>query len=89
MAAIGVALLAQVRRALDQQPSLGGTMRRMAVEAVLTHRLVFPQQRAALFRMAVVADLVDPEFLQQLRTRRTMRVVAVAAHHLALADRVM
>ena len=62
----------------------------MAVQAVVAHRLMFPQHRPALVGMAVVARFVDGEFLQQLiPDRRTVRIVAVAAYDFALPHRMM
>src|SRR5690242_4168376 len=89
MTTVRVAVLAQVRRALDEQARLRRAMRRMAVQAVLANRLMFPQYRATLLGVTVVAGLVDREFFQQLRTWRAVRVVAVGADDLALANRVM
>ena len=66
-----------------------GAVRRVAVQAVLANRLVFPQHRTALIGMAGVAGLVDREFFEQLGTSRTMRVMAIRANHFALTHRVM
>ena len=52
---------------LYHQARFVGAVRRVAVQAVVAHRLMFPQQRPALVGVAVVAGLVDGEFLQQLR----------------------
>ena len=86
---IRVAVLAQEGRSLDQQIRLVRAVRRMAVQAAFADRKVLPQQRAALLRVAVVASLVDRNFLQQLRSRRAVRVVAVGANHLRLANRMV
>jgi hypothetical protein len=84
-----VALLAQEWRARLQQVFHHGAVRIVAVAAILGHRLVLVDKRAALFRVAVVAGVVDAVASQQLRPDRTVRLVAVGAAHLALGQRVM
>src|SRR5215467_5856159 len=56
---IGVALLAQPRPRDLQQEVVDRTVRIMAIQAVLSDRGMLPQERAALFRMAFVAIVVD------------------------------
>src|SRR5512142_1145729 len=83
-----VAFLAQEGRARFQQGLDIGSVRRMAVGAVLGHRLVFPQERPALFGVAGVTGLGHRCLLQQLGTGPSMRIVAVGTHDLAGVDRV-
>src|SRR5205814_3370629 len=85
MARRGVALLAQQRGALGQQRGSHGAVHGVAQRAVLGHRRVLPQQRAALLGMAAGAGLVDGGLVQHRWARRAVRVVAVAAGHLAEA----
>ena len=58
MARHRMALLAQQRRILLQPRLIDRTVRVMAQGAVLGHRRMLPQERAALFRVAGVAGLV-------------------------------
>ena len=78
-----MALLAKEWRSGLQQVVAGGAVGRMAIRAVICDGAVFPQERAALFGMAGVAGLIDRCFDQQLRSDGSMRVVAIAAGHLA------
>ena len=78
-------VLAKERHFLDQHAGLGAAMRVMAIRAIVPDRLVFPQIWAALFRMALVAGLVD-RVLGQVTARPTVRVVAVRTHDLAFPD---
>jgi hypothetical protein len=49
----------------------------MAVAAVLLNRSMLPQERTALFRVAVIALLIDGIALQITGSGRTMRLVTV------------
>src|SRR4029453_12718876 len=82
-----VALLAEIRSCGDQQLVLVGSVGLMAVDAVLADRRVLPQHRAALLRVARVADVVDRIGVQERSGRRPVRIVAVDARHLALGQR--
>src|SRR5581483_4625490 len=84
-----VALLAEPGRARRQERRQVGAVRRVAVRAALDGRLVLPQIRAALVRVAGPAGLVDGVLLHHARAGRAVRVVAIGARHLALADRVV
>src|SRR6185436_19613385 len=59
VARVGVALLAQVRDLGLLQLEVVRAVRGVAVQAVLPHRRMLPQERAALLGMAGVALLVD------------------------------
>ena len=51
-------------------------VRIMAIQTVVTHWLVLPQQWAALLGMALVASLVDRSLFQQFVCRTAVRIVA-------------
>lgn len=78
-----VALLAQVGLSADQQVLVIRAMRRMAVGTVFLYRRVFPQKGPALFRMAVIALLVNRVADQVSRTGPAVWLVAVGARHQA------
>ena len=61
----------------------------MAIGAILADGLMFPKQRAALISMARIAKIRNAHVAQHIRTRRAVRVVAIRADHLALANRVV
>jgi len=84
-----MAVVTQERHLFFQQTSILRTVRRMAVGAIFTHRLMFPQERAALLGMAVVANFRHAHFFEQLRSGGTVRIVAIRADHFTLANRVM
>lgn len=65
-----------------------GTMHPMTQSAILNHRIVFPQERTAFFRMAGITIVVYRVLLQTGWPHSAMGVVAVAANQLVLADRV-
>ena len=64
-------------------------MRVMAVRTVLGDRLMGVYERTALLHVAGVAGLVHAIALHELRPDRTVRIVAIAAAHLAFGYRVM
>ena len=57
LASDAVAGRAEEIHLLDQQPWFVGAVRRVTIQAVVAHRLMFPQQRPALVGVAVVASL--------------------------------
>src|SRR5512142_217800 len=81
--------LAEPRQLRDEQTLVIRSVRRVARRAVLANGRVFPQERAALVRVAGVTKLVDRIRFQKSALRVRMRVVTVAAVELSLADRVM
>lgn len=62
---------------------------RVAGGAVLLHRGMFPEERAALFGVTLVAGLVEDVGLDVLVRGRPVRIVTIGATDLALADRVV
>ena len=64
-----VAVLAQPGCALFEQGRVHGSVRRMAIAAIVRHRAVLPQERAALFGVAAVAGLIDRALDQQVVCR--------------------
>ncbi len=64
-------------------------MRVMAVRTVLGDRLMGVYERTALLHVAGVAGLVHAIALHELRPDRTVRIVAIAAAHLAFGYWVM
>src|SRR5271165_883441 len=75
---------------LNHQARLVRAMRVVTDAAVLAHRLVFPQERSTLVGVAVVAGLVDGEFLDLMGpSRRAVGVMAIGACNLAFAYRVV
>src|SRR5687767_9882883 len=86
---VGVALLAQIRDGGALELQVVRAVGRVAVEAALPHRRVLPQERPPLLGMAGIALLVDRAGGDQPGGRRAVRVVAVGARNLALAQRMM
>ena len=76
-------LVAQERRTRFQQRRDIRAMRGMTVGAILVNRLVFPQKRTALLGVTGEAGFGDGGLLDQLRSARSVRIVAVGAGHLA------
>ena len=64
-------------------------MGRVAVQAVLPDGGVFPQEGTPLFRMAGVAQVIDIACHDHFVPSGPMRVMAVRAGDLPLADRVV
>ena len=84
-----VTLEAQSRTREFQRVLVDGAVRIMAVQTVLAHRRMLEQERTALFRMALVAGLVDRIGLEQRAGQGAMRIVAVVATHLSFRQRQM
>src|SRR6516162_1800142 len=59
----------------------------MAVQAILAHRRMFPQEWPALLGMTLVTSIIHGSRFQKRFTVAAMRIVARAARHLALTDR--
>jgi len=74
-----MALLTEDRTRHHQQLFIVGTVGRMAIRAIVTNRRVLEQEGPALFRMAIVAGLIDAIRLEQRRRRAAMRIVAIRA----------
>src|SRR5215510_11584812 len=84
---IGVTLLAEARPRDLQQEVIDRAVRIVAVQAVLAHRGMLPQERAALLRVTLVAIVVDGGLIQKSLAVGAMRIVAAGARHLAFANR--
>ena len=65
-----------------------GSMRRMAIGAIFFRRLMFPQEWPPLLCMTNETCFVDSVFLEQFRSGRTMRVVAIRTNHFPFFNRV-
>jgi len=76
-----VALLAKQMSARGQQIDIVGTVRRMAGEAVLSHRRMLPKQRASLVGVALITKLIGVAGLQHLAALSTMRIMTGCASH--------
>src|SRR5262249_40077695 len=79
-----VALLAEVWARREEHGLVVRAVRLVAIEAVLAHRRVFPQERAALFGVARVAGVVHSVAAEQRACGRAVRAVAIGTAHLAL-----
>ena len=84
---IGVTLLAKTWPRDPEHEVVDRAVRLVAVHAVLAHRRMLPQERAALLRMALVAIVVDGGLVQKSLAVGAMRIVAGRARHLAFANR--
>ena len=82
-----VALLAKPGLRDLQQLLVVRSVRVVAVQAAFHHGSVLPEERATLFRMTGVANLVHRVALQELGSGRTVRVVAIRAGQLSFPDR--
>src|SRR5271166_2654832 len=87
MIRLRVALLTQQRRSARQQRRVDRAMRAMTIAAILGHRRVLPQERAALFCMAAVARLIQRRPLEQSRIQCIVGRMAGRAAHIAVAHR--
>src|SRR5262249_59707656 len=76
---IYVTLLAQLMAARGQQFDVVGTVRRVAGEAVLLHRGVFPEQRASLLRVALITEVVGGVGLEHVAALASVRIMAGGA----------
>jgi len=72
---IYVALLAQLMAPRSQQFDVVGTVRRVAGEAVLLHRGMFPEQRATLFRVALITKAVGGVGLEHFAAFAPVRIM--------------
>ena len=89
MARALVTRLAEKWRAYLEQRRLHRAVRVVTVAAVLGDRLVFPEERSAVFGVAAGAGFVDGVLHELRRRGRAMRRMAGGAGHLALAQRMM
>lgn len=84
-----VACLAEVGRPSLQQAVRRGSMRVMADRAVLIDRFVTMHEWAAFLHVAGVTGFIHAILLHELRTHRTMYIVAIGASHLSLNNWMM
>ena len=83
-----VALLAQERGPRREQLVVHGTVRVVTLGTIVLHGFVFEQERAALLGVTLVAGLVGRGLDQHVVALGAVRIVAIGAGDLALADRV-
>src|SRR5580698_7029261 len=81
--------LAQERRPKFKKRRLRRSVRIVTVGAVLGHRLMFPEKRAAVFGVTGRASLIDGILNQLRRGGGTVRRMARRACHRAFAQRMM
>jgi hypothetical protein len=81
--------IAHARHSHLKQLRVAGAVRFMAVNAVLHHWRVLPQERATPFGMASQAILVHRGLPKLAGIRRAMRIVATGASHFAFPVRHM
>ena len=73
---MNVALLAQQMNARRQELGIVRTVRRVTVQAILTHGRMVPKKRSAFFGVAGVTHVVDGVFPQHLARFTAVRIVA-------------
>lgn len=88
-AAETVAACAKIRTRLLEQLVVVGTVRQMAVEAILAHRGMLPDERATFLGMTGVAQVIDGLSLEQTRIPGAVGIMAILAGHLAFRHRHM
>src|SRR5829696_1748301 len=81
---VHVALLAKLVAASGQQADVVGAVRRVAGEAVLLHGVVLPEERPALLRVTLVAELVGRGGREHFAPLPAVRVMTGGATHLHL-----
>lgn len=81
-----MAFLAQPRGALFQQGRVVGTVRCMAIGAIIKHGRMLPEERAALLGMAGIASFIGGIFNQQFWPGRTVGIVTFRTGSLANQD---
>ena len=84
---LDVALLTEARNPDLQEPRIGGAVRLVAVRTALRDRRMFPEKRPPLLGMALEAVVIDRILPKHRLGGGPMRVVAVGATHLSLAQR--
>src|SRR5574337_347199 len=80
-------LLAEAGNPDLQEPLIGGAVRLVAVRTALRNRRMFPKKWSALLGMALEAVVIDRIFPEHRLRGGPMRVMAVAATDLSLAQR--
>ena len=79
-------LLAEKRHSYTEQIFNVGPVRRMAVDAIVLHRLVFIHKRPPFLGVTQETGIVHRTHDERRGTVRTVRVVAIRARHCALPD---
>lgn len=86
MSSLRMTALAQQRCSLGQHAGLIRTVRVVAVPAIFRDRRMFPEKRAALFRMTLVTGFVNGLPLQLRFQVLSVRAMAAGARHLAFVN---
>ena len=89
MSACIMAVLAELRRILDQKFGMVAAVRCMAVEAVFLDRRMFEHEGASLFGVTLIAQFVDRIGFDLIVAESTMRIVAIGACDQPFLDRMM
>ena len=84
---IGMAVLAQIGETYLEKVSIGRAVRIVAVGAIVAHRSVFPQKRAALFRVAAKAGFIGRCSFEQRWPLAAVGVVTLRAFSCTIAAR--
>lgn len=84
-----VATLAKLRRTVGQELSMVAPMRGVAGFAVFFNRRMLPHERAALFRMAFVAQIVDGAAFDEFIPKAAVMIMAIRAFYFTFFDGVM
>ena len=87
MARGGMALLTQKRGPPGQRGRVVTAVHVVTQGAVISDRSVFPQERATFFCVTGITSVIDVVFCQQEVAVAVVHVVAVAAAHIAKAQR--
>jgi hypothetical protein len=77
MKSFNMTVIAQEGCPLYQHPGLGTAVGIMAIGAIFPHRLVFPQERATLFSVALVTGFIDGVLDQQGPPGGAVRIMAI------------
>ena len=70
-----------------QQPVVDRPVRFMTVGAIFQHRRMFPEKRAAPFRMTGIAIFIDTSLFELRWIGASVRVMAIRTDHLSFPER--
>lgn len=87
MSRMHVTLGAQPGVSYLEQPVIYGTVRLVAVGAILDDRGMLPKERTASLRMTRVAIFIDACLLELGRIRSPVRIVTIGTGHLSFSER--
>lgn len=87
MSGLDVTLLTEAGNSDLQEPRIGGAVRLMTVRTALDDGRMLPQKRSPFLGMARVAVLINRILTEHGLCRGPVRIVAVAATDLSLAQR--